>query len=628
MPFVLWAALAMSLALGGCSSREAQLSFSEEYALYFPKEARREPGDLWQKRAWLHRVSRILRGGRGLDPTHPTLNPDALISKSKEEIIDLLMADPLFGDAVLDFNLSFLGAKVDELTNDNHSDYSSTVLDFPQAIASAQETLKDGDYFKLLDLRHPIFMRALGEPYGGDASEQALPAPERRKRIFERHLKAIDAVIAWVIENPQAPIGELCNRLNNNFDVLPYSLLGLGLDFALVEKLFFQASWYGRFRLACFTGDTSVNALAELTNIREKNVAFVQAVLDFNDTPSKAEHIGQVRVLTFTQAGLPNAVTQFGEKHIRLLTNSSTNYNRKRAAYVLKRFFCDDLTPIAVESPSQHAQDQHGSDASCVSCHYKLDPMAGFFKDYGFVFNDFSALKTILFDDGASKPRDAYQTAWKAPAGAGRAWNIGYIRSATRTELNEYGETPEDLFAIIRKAPEVRACVARRMFEHFAGAGRMLDAGYLEHLAKGLEGPDATSAIRFKATVKKILLSASFAETNPEPGKCYDFAPGSKPEDSPPCEVAHILQKNCVTCHDSVAPGEGGLDLTRWATLADGKRGFVHQDDNGVQLPRRRTFDSIVERLATPDPKLRMPKSSHMSSSDRERLYLWATQQN
>ncbi len=65
------------------------------------------------------------------------------------------------------------------------------------------------------------------------------------------------------------------------------------------------------------------------------------------------------------------------------LANSSTNYNRKRAAYVLKRFFCDDLNPVGFEDPAEHIGGAHGSQTSCYACHYKLDPMAGFFRNHG-----------------------------------------------------------------------------------------------------------------------------------------------------------------------------------------------------------------------------------------------------
>ena len=70
------------------------------------------------------------------------------------------MRDKRFGDAVLDFNLFFLGFKSDHLKIDGA--YDRTVFGFPNAVAAAQELLKGGDYFKLFDLEGPFYMAPLG----------------------------------------------------------------------------------------------------------------------------------------------------------------------------------------------------------------------------------------------------------------------------------------------------------------------------------------------------------------------------------------------------------------------------------------------------------------------------------
>ena len=44
----------------------------------------------------------------------------------------------------------------------------------------------------------------------------------------------------------------------------------------------------------------------------------------------------------------------FGFEQSTALKNSSTNYNRRRGAYLLKHFFCDDLTPVGFDDPQQH----------------------------------------------------------------------------------------------------------------------------------------------------------------------------------------------------------------------------------------------------------------------------------
>src|SRR5258705_3776720 len=88
----------------------------------------------------------------------------------------------------------------------------------------------------------------------------------------------------------------------------------------------------------------------------------------------------------------------FGFEQGMALGNSSTNFNRKRSAYVLKRFFCDDLIPIGFESPQEHVSGAHGSQTTCFACHHKLDPMAGFFRSYGAYFFDYSRSPDIIFD--------------------------------------------------------------------------------------------------------------------------------------------------------------------------------------------------------------------------------------
>ncbi len=100
----------------------------------------------------------------------------------------------------------------------------------------------------------------------------------------------------------------------------------------------------------------------------------------------------------------------------RNLPNSSTNGNRKRAAYVLKRFFCDDLNPLGTLAPDHpNPDDRHASDPSCQACHYKLDPMAGFFRNHGVIGLDFANTGSISFDDGVSRNLDEYTEAWRDP---------------------------------------------------------------------------------------------------------------------------------------------------------------------------------------------------------------------
>jgi len=69
--------------------------------------ARWTGGD-WEKREWVTRVALILRGG---SESITTAELNRFASLPKEQIIDELMAQPVFGDFVLDFNLFWMGLK-------------------------------------------------------------------------------------------------------------------------------------------------------------------------------------------------------------------------------------------------------------------------------------------------------------------------------------------------------------------------------------------------------------------------------------------------------------------------------------------------------------------------------------
>jgi hypothetical protein len=309
------------------------------------------------------------------------------------------------------------------------------------------------------------------------------------------------------------------------------------------------------------------------------------------------------------------------------LENSSTNYNRRRAAYMLDRFFCDDLKPINAALPDAHTGDRHASDPGCAACHYKLDPMAGFFKDYGQMGVDFSADGILVFDDGAVMDKAAYQASWAAAPGSEHAWNIGYARSATDESQNTYGENLGDLFQIIESAPEVKACVVRRAFEYFNGDEQLVDPGYLAYLTDlFIKEAQGNSTDALKSLVRRVLTGNTFRRSDPRSDECYDFTPGVDPSSHPPCDVAFILQKNCATCH-SGSSSQGGLDLTGWTTDASGRQTFPHRSAGGAQRPAPDTFAAILDRITITDPQRSMPLGRFMAANDREALFLWIDNQ-
>src|SRR6266566_1308322 len=134
-----------------------------------PPAAARPQSDeaLWQKRWWIEKTARILRGGYGLGPGDDL---NALLALPEEEIARRLMKDVRFGDTILDFNMYFLGFKIDDLKDDGV--YKRAAFDFSNAVAAAQALLTGGDYLKLFDLEGPFFMPPL--PLVADDP----PAPE------------------------------------------------------------------------------------------------------------------------------------------------------------------------------------------------------------------------------------------------------------------------------------------------------------------------------------------------------------------------------------------------------------------------------------------------------------------
>lgn len=591
----------------------------------------------WRKRWWIDKTARLLRGGDGLGPDDDV---KALSALPEEEIARRFMQDPRFGDSILDFNLFFLGFKSDSVRIDGV--YDRTVFDFPNAVAAAQAVLSGGDYFKLFEFEGPYFMAPLRiEPLEDppQAADVGLaPAQLRRKAMGD-----VEAVFTDVIEAANAArspsTADLCAQVR---------ALAAGVN-ELKPKLYRAFDDSEIFALT--RGEVLTAPLEELAKIADKECASRSRAARDRLIGGVERALGQIRRAFAEMASFEPAVYQpksvaafkpfdltafptrqkwlsFGFEQGMALGNSSTNFNRKRSAYVLKRFFCDDLIPIGFESPQQHTTGAHGSQTSCYACHHKLDPMAGFFRSYGAYFFDYSRSPDIIFDDLASKERDLYEAVWKAADGA-RPWNVGYIRSPRWEHHNQYGSSMADLSRIVRTAPEVKRCLVRRLHDYMVAEDQAVDSGYLEQLTRQFETEAATdSAAALKNTVVRILQSAAFHAPNADPKRCYDLAPGEEVGEGPPCRVAAILRRNCEQCHN--AAGEDGaerLDLGSWIVGPDKNRTFRHVDTGALQLTAQESLGRLIDRLSSHDQKVRMPKGRVMPNNDRQELFLWAQQE-
>lgn len=588
----------------------------------------------WEKRWWIEKTSRILRNGEGVGPNDDI---DHLEQLSKEEIVREFMNDERFGDTMLDFNMYFLGFKADSVKIDGA--YRHSAFDFPNAISSARALLVNGDYLKLFDLDGDFYMAPLTTAPSMDAlppDEVRLSAKQLREKAVGELSSRIKALLALrkganpvTVQAFCDEVGEMADQreeltkaFNRAFTDTEIFVLMRGAvpDFVFdrLDKLSDEDCEKPQDQIDAKHVEDAVSDIAE-----RFDTAFAE-VFKFDPTIYWPETLAEFQPLNLNAFPRGSKWPAFGYEQGTALANSSTNYNRKRAAYVLKRYFCDDLNPVGFDDPKEHVSGAHGSQTSCYSCHYKLDPMAGFFRNYGALFADASSTPDIVFDDLAAMDRKKYLQAWSAPPGSGRAWDVGYIRSPRWTEQNEYGLSLSDLSRIIRKAPEARRCLMKRLTEYVLGENQTLDGGYLDYLTQNFEKEAAVnSSIAMKNALTRVLLTETYQTRNPDAQRCYDLAPGTQTSERPPCRVAYILQKNCVQCHNG-EEALNTLDLTKWIKTPNGKeKTFPHYQITGEKIPAVQTFEQMSSRLSSTDPKLRMPKNKLMSSQERQDLFLW-----
>jgi hypothetical protein len=596
---------------------------------------------LWQKRWWIEKTARLLRGGEGLGPDDDI---DALLKLSEEEIARRFMSDPRFGDAILDFNLYFLGFKVDDLKSEGI--YKRHAFDFANAVASAQALLTDGDYFKLFDFEGDFFMAPLrSTPH----EDPPLPddvglSPEQMRKKAVGEMQAVFAELIAFATTPKPPSRqELCRRLKDvvaRTDHLTSHIYRAFDDpeiFVIVRGQAISSPFAVLAEAAdedCAGKSRSPQAdVRELADaIKTASDQFTRAfteILSFEPETYEPQSVLEFRRFDLSALPKMDKWLAFGFEQAMALQNSSTNFNRKRAAYVLKRFFCDDLTPVGFEDPQEHVGGAHGSSTSCYACHYKLEPMAGFFRGRGRQFYDYSRQPEVVFDDSAEMNLRRYEATWRGRRGSSRKWNVGYVRSPRWESQNSYGETLTDLSRIIRSAPEAKRCLMKRLFEHMTAENQTIDGGYLDHLTRAFEAEAVkNSSQAVQNAIVRVLQSQTYRQQNPDPDKCYDHGPDANASRDPPCRVAFILQKNCAQCHGAANDADAGLDLGAWVLAPDGKSlTFPHLDDTMQQMPAQDTMTKIMERLSSTNLKTRMPKNKIMSSQERQELYLWAQQE-
>lgn len=543
-------------------------------------------GGQWDKQRWISRASKSLRNNKIISRAELSLLND----KSKEEIVQYLLSDPAFADTMLDFNLYFLGFK--NVANPR---------DFPQAIKSAQEAFAGTDFDRILSFEGPLYPAVIETDveYGSTEWDQVkLQDKAETKNLLN------------IAKN--GSFDSLCEAAGELQSAEPKAIkLGtiLGLSSDTLQS-------------ACFTGNFNdlETIVAELEkklqsidkryekarDFLARNIRFDGSVMSYKELPAIGPWQGKRG--------------KFGRSFWRHLTNSSTNYNRKRSAYILDRYFCDDLTPLNVSNPGSHSEEAHASSPACQACHYKLDPMAGFFRDLGVSGVSFADSEHLIFDDEATvsgSAKEEYLASWKSANGK-RKWNVGYIQSASSERYNRYGESLSDLENIIKTSKQSQVCLTKRIAHYFLGEEQSFDGAWIESLAEQFTQA-ANSSVAVKNIVTSLILSNTFAVTNGDPKICYDFSSSSQ-NTGVPCQVASLISRNCASCHgDSFAAG--GLNLNQWVGSS-----FQHVKA-GVQQTPVDTFNEMINRINSTDPSYRMPLGAHMSPSDRAALYHWLLEQ-
>jgi hypothetical protein len=656
---ILLVAAAASL-LGSCKSTDAQHA-----QVLAEADSPATPGRM-PKSAWLAKVGRVLRNQSPLDDEQY----DRLASKSEPEIVDELMQDPKFMDTILAFNLFYLGRPVNRLVTETAggATYDPIAFAVPNALASAQAAFTDGDYFELFRTSPPLYgprpeeprLFQAGSPSATDgAALQDLADPVVRNRdLILTKLGDLAGDKYSMDPAPQTandegfsgfpPASPWCTQWTGLDAELPSVLQASGFPVVIAQSAL--RLWVGEatgtgFLLQRACGFESLaDGRAVRGELRDQAKEHVRKVRDrvakmFESLPRVAQvaKTGSVPLWRYEAGesdGLPSLSDIFTpESFWSPLPSSFSNKNRKRSAYMLRTFFCEDMVPVEVGSLQQvhtAGASRHASERACKSCHYKLDPMGALFRFRGRRGADLTGTALLEFDDGnpiTGESLTRHLSTWEE----GGALQAGYYVDFDTPHGKWRGDSLEDLFAFLPQSDEARLCLTRRLAEFVLGTQQVYDGGWLQSLSQELK-PGADSGKGLKAVVKRLVTSETFRRQDPVQGECYDFtAASAAPAGAarPPCEINHLIQRRCYSCHRSAAANP---KLTTWQPVAgdpQGRSWFVHKNENGEQLSIRDSAREILQwasgeklREGEPEP-LTMPPGGVLPLRERDALIRW-----
>ena len=643
---------------------------------------------------WRDKVSQRLRYGSRMTPAEE----DQFKDLSRPQFIEQLMKDPRFALTMLDFNMDFMGRQVDHLVvqadetppeQDDFGDNGSTAADNaegmgpgaasgttaipsgddpkfnpyvfsqPQALASASAFAgSGGDYFDFFDAFPKLYIE----------SPAALAyKPGMVDFVMQQFDTAIAAFGAPPADDSRS---DACYEVENLAATLsnsPYSdpltaTYKADPSVRWVLNLIGQ-NWVGKVGRNVMVGDFNqvvVGQCADLSASAQTMVDTLSKVkaatkglldqIDAKKKPPTSQPIVDLVALDLTAyTDLPplNPAWTF-EGQWKVLKNSSTNVNRKRAAYILRTFTCDDMTPVSLGGGGDHAEGAHASQPACQACHYKMDPIGAVFAPYGVAGVSFAQTNYHIFDDALNVAKDSEYYTKKfinSYFGTDGKMKIGHYKSADKlypewTETDPSKVTMATLLDYFKRSNVARACLTKRLTEYMLGKKQVYDGKWVATLAKNFTNAQSgTDAV--KKTITDVLMSNTFKRQTIVPGQCYDFAPGGEPgPDTPPCEVNSIVQTYCSSCHNA-DNASGDLDVTKWVKTNDGYM-FAHykSDANTDLVSRKDSLKWIIATITdpksvirdkdgdgTPDPLLAMPYKKDFPESEKQILFKWLQKQ-
>ena len=589
----------------------------------------------------------IDKASRALHPSAAPLTADqvdAMMDMSDEDIVAQLYAAPETRDAVFALSLDFVGAPIDELHQGGG--WSPKPFVFAPAVSAAR-AFRDGT-----DPLAPLFTTkaapATGVSHGPDPDVLSMlfgltltGTPKSQRAQIENYFTSDTRSLRQQINAMPEPFDQtaMCGLYEQTLTSvayyyipmvigIPQSIYGAGYP----NELAYPAGYplYD----ACFQNltITKADALATLDAF-DANITGMFARLEplfatWETQPEVAfDPVDFASIGFYAYADAPDFArnTQFYPTFWDDAQNSSTNFSRRRGAYVLDRFFCDDLKPVGAALPESHGDGKHASDPGCRSCHFKLDPMAGFFRRHGFSGTgtrrppSSPATRHVrrqhvreLHDLPGRVERAHRQPSVTTSATSGRRATTRSTATATRSRIST---------GSCRAPREVERCFVQRVFEHFNGADQAVDPGFLDDVATDIHGRGAD---RLPHAISRILTGQTFRTPDRNSTVCYDLAPGADTAHRPPCEVASDPPRelHVVPRRPEPAVGPRSQHVEKGS---DGQFGFRYVA-NGTAVSRTDTFMRMLDRVTTSDLSRQMPQGRDMELRSREQLALWLQQ--